>query len=164
MVFWLTVTVGLVYAMNVTHWKEYKNQEYGFSISLPKDFTIQPNSYSPNDSTQFSFTIVDPENLHYLTILAYDKPSDYKEPRVPFPEITSNEKTGASTSPYIFNNIEGFRTEGGWEGAGGTFDYFQFIHDNKVWNIEFSVEDGHQLSNVFDKKIYTKIRDSFTLL
>lgn len=162
--FWLLVIGSLLYWLNTTHWEVYKNQEYGFMLSFPENFRIKTDPYSTNDSTHFDFIVVSPDNAEYLKVRAYNKPSDYKEPSGPFPKVTSNEKFGATTNSYVFNGINGFRTEGTVEGGGGSFDYFEFIHGSKVWEIEFLAEEGNYPEKTFEKKVYSKIRDSFELI
>ncbi len=150
--------------MNDTRWTVYKNSEFGFEISIPENFKIQPDPYGTIDATGFNYSIIDPYGLKYLGINAYNKPIDYEEPTGPFPKITSNEKFGATTIPYTFNGMTGYKTEGAVEGAGGSFDYFEFIHEGKVWNIEFYIEHENYPEKSFNKEIYSRIRDSFKLL
>ncbi len=163
-VFWCIVVGGLLYWLNFTHFELYKNLEYGFTVSFPEDFRIKTEPYSVNNSDNFDFIITDSNNIEYLKIRAYKKPIDYKEPSGPFPKTVSNEKSGSETNQYIFNGITGFKTEGAVEGGGGTFSYFEFVHNGKVWVIEFSAEEGNYYGQSYNKNIYSKIRDSFSLI
>lgn len=164
-ILWLILGGCFVYWLNIPHWRVYKDTQCGFSISLPKDFQVKnsPYSYSVPKPCDLDFAILDKNDLEYFRVWSYDIPKDYEKPTGPFPKITSNEKGGSSVSPYVFNGINGFRTHGGFEGGGGSFDEFEFVHNGKVWDVAFSAEEGNYSIQSYDMKVYTKIRDSFIL-
>lgn len=157
--FWIVVLGTMVYVM-FFKWTTYSNSEYGFRITFPKSFSTETDASVPD---RFLFLVRDANQTPYFGMAVMKIPADYKEPTGPFPKVEVSEVRGSTTTPDTMYGISGYHVVGFYEGAAGTFDYFEFKRNGKLWRIEFSGEEYTLGYKPVDKKVYEKIKQSFVL-
>lgn len=158
--FWLIIIVGFLYWFNITHWTVYTNSEYGFSVSIPKDFKVEFITASNNYDIIGQNNLFPEEGELYLEVNKVEVTNDdIVEP------YTKQEKSSYSelrkTEPYTFNNMSGFKTEVLGEGGDNHFEIFEFKKGHYFWTVSsgnFTFKSPEQI------KIYNRIKDSFKVL